>query len=76
MKIDCELNEREQTALGLLMGLATGAAIFEFRDVEMAKTMVRVMNKLYALSPDFIPYDADNFDPTTQRFPFRRITPQ
>lgn len=76
MKVDCELTPEEKTAVSLALGMATGANMMHPGGAEMAKATVSAMNKLFALSPDYTPYDVNSFDPDTTGFPFRRITPQ
>ena len=75
MKVDCELTLDERNALSWALGMATGANA-TLGGVEMAKATVSAMNKLFALSPDYTPYDVNSFEPDTTGFPFRRITPQ
>jgi hypothetical protein len=70
MKIDCTLSETEKDTLALMMGFATARVVSE-NDPEMARTGVRLMNKLFALSPDYRPYDEKTFDSLTGKFPFR-----
>ncbi len=76
MKIDCELTDEEKGALAMMMGMATGLAAFHNGDMALARVIVRMMNKIYALSPDYIPYDESTFNPNSPGFPFKRITPQ
>ncbi len=76
MKIDCELTPNEKDVLAMMMGALTGFTMVKFFDPEKARTMIRVMNKLYALSPDYVPYDPDSYDPNTEVFPFKKLAPQ
>jgi hypothetical protein len=76
MKIDCELTDAERSALSFMLGLSTGQALSEFRDPELARNCVRLMNKLFAKSPNYLPYDENSFDPSVAGFPFKTLTPQ
>jgi hypothetical protein len=73
MKIDCELTDEEEGALALMMGAATAILIMQHRDKpEMARTCVRIMNKLYSLTPNYMPYDENSFDAASVGFPFKK----
>lgn len=61
LKIDTTLTEQEQQLMTLMLGFATGMVI-EKINPQLASTCVRIVNKLLALSPEFLPYDETSFD--------------
>jgi hypothetical protein len=76
MKIDCELSQEESDALCMALGAGTAILLTKFKSPTAALTCVRVMNKLYALSPDYRPYDESGFDPDITKMPLRPMPPQ
>lgn len=57
MKIEVELSDDERDLLCFLLGAGTAMLMSEFgRNTGLR--CVALMNKLYALEPDFIPYDS------------------
>lgn len=75
MKIDTELTREEEDALLMILGYGTGMAIEEFRDLTLAKTCVRLTNKLLAAHPHFTPIDENSYD-GKKFMPFTKVKPQ
>jgi hypothetical protein len=75
MRIDVELTEEERDALLWLMGAGTSGAV-QHDMPNVAKAGIRVLNKMFADSPEYTPYDEASFDETNPKFPFRRVEPQ
>ena len=53
MKIDTELSDDERDVLLMMLGAATGCLY----GVCQTGTMLKIVNKLYRHSPNFIPYE-------------------
>jgi acyl CoA:acetate/3-ketoacid CoA transferase beta subunit len=66
MKIDCELTDEEETSLAMLMGIGAGQAVN--LGLGMTQMSARLMNKLFAASPRYLPYDENNPDLNRKAF--------
>lgn len=75
MTINVELTEEERDALLFLLGSGTGNAV-QLQMFGVAKAGIRILNKMFADSPDYIPYDENSLDSTSLMFPFKRVGPQ
>lgn len=77
LRIDATLTVDEVAVLCIAMGIAVGQLCTEpIPGLVNAKSCVRLMNKLLANSPEYIPYDESSFDAATERFPFRQVKQQ
>jgi hypothetical protein len=77
VRIEAELTDKEHMTLLLLMGSAIGFAAVQ-QDETLAKTIVKIANKLFQHSPAYVPYDPESYDPTkiASGFPFSRVKAQ
>lgn len=72
LRIETTLTEQEHELMTLMLGYATGMVVDRI-DPKLAPVCVRIVNKLLALSPEFLPYDEKSFD---FLFPFKTVTRQ
>lgn len=75
MKINVELTDEERDALLFLLGSGTATAV-QMQLFGIAKSGIRVLNKIFADSPDYTPYDENSLDSTSWMFPFKRVEKQ
>ena len=75
LKIDTTLTQLEHELMTLMLGFAT-ATVIEKVDPQLAPVCIRIVNKLMALSPEYMPYDEKSFDPNKLTFPFKMVDPQ
>lgn len=55
--ITLEMNRDEYEELLLVIGMGTGIALREKKDKEIARAFFRLVNKMNATNPKFIPYE-------------------